>query len=75
MHHARRTADRAPSISPQSPVTGVDAPHVTGVKKNHHIRRNVECMSDLLLSIVGVVQARPVPMHGQLLFEENSSDL
>jgi len=63
--HVRRTCTegRAPSASNsrqlQSPVTSVEG---TGVNNNRHVSCNVYCMSRLLLSVVAVVQTRPLVM-------------
>ena len=58
----RTTSGRAPSQSRPSPATDVAGPHVIGINKNNHVSCTAECMSDLPLMIVAVVQARPVYM-------------
>ena len=65
----RTTSGLAPSKSRPSPATGVDGPHVAGINKNNHVSYTAECMSDLPLMIVAVVQARPVYMASLSSFQ------
>ena len=65
----RTTSGRAPSKSRPSPATGVDGPHVTGINKNTPVSCTAECMSDLPLMIVALVQALPVYMASVSSFQ------